>query len=179
VRAWHHTYGLDAVTTNCSNNYGPRQYPEKLLPVVILSAAAGRAIPVYGTGGNVRDWLYVDDHADALRRAFERGTAGETYAIGGDAERTNLDLVRTICAVLDRLRPDGAPHERLVAFVDDRPGHDLRYAIDATKARRDLGWTPATTLDAGLENTVRWYLDHPEWVAAVTERAARLAPEHS
>jgi dTDP-glucose 4,6-dehydratase len=168
VRAWHHTYGLPVVTTNCSNNYGPYQFPEKLIPLMILNAAAGRALPVYGDGGNVRDWLYVEDHADALRVVLERGRAGETYNIGGRAERRNLDVVQRLCAILDELRPAGAPHARLVSFVNDRPGHDRRYAIDCGKIERELGWRPAETFESGLRKTVQWYLDHAAWVQGVT-----------
>jgi len=158
VRAWAQTYGLPVVVTNCSNNYGPWQFPEKLIPVAVFSALEGRPIPVYGQGANVRDWLYVEDHAAALLLALQAGRPGETYCIGGDAETSNLDLVRRICAVMDRLRPQGAPHDRLISFVADRPGHDFRYAIDHSKITRDLGWRPAVTLDEGLEQTVRWYL---------------------
>lgn len=174
ARAYHHTYGLDVVTTNCSNNYGPFQFPEKLIPVVILKAIAGEAIPVYGTGANVRDWLYVDDHVRALVTAFEHGRAGEVYNVGGHNERTNLNVVRAICAELDELRPDGAPHDRLVTFVADRPGHDARYAIDASKIERELGWTPRETFDTGLAKTVRWYLNHPGWVDRVLSGAYRM-----
>jgi dTDP-glucose 4,6-dehydratase len=158
VRAWGETYGLPVIVTNCSNNYGPWQFPEKLIPVAVFSALEGRPIPVYGAGANVRDWLFVEDHAAALLLALERGRIGETYCIGGDAETSNLDLVRRICAVMDRLRPEGAPHERLISFVTDRPGHDFRYAIDHAKITRELGWRPTVTLDEGLERTVRWYL---------------------
>ena len=174
ARAYHHTYGLDAVTTNCSNNYGPFHFPEKLIPLVVLKALAGAPIPVYGTGANVRDWLYVDDHVRALVLAFERGRAGETYAIGGDSERTNLEVVRAVCALLDEMRPGGAPHARLVAFVADRPGHDARYAIDASKARRDLGWAPRETFESGLRETVRWFLDNGAWTERVLSGAYRL-----
>ena len=175
ARAWHHTYGLPVVTTNCSNNYGPYQYPEKLLPVVILSALAGRPIPVYGRGENVRDWLYVQDHVEALMAVFERGRLGETYNIGGHNEKTNLSVVKEICGLMDEMHPDGAPHERLVAYVTDRPGHDLRYAIDASKIARELGWTPRETFESGLRKTVAWYLDNPEWIAEV--RGAGAAGE--
>ena len=174
ARAWHHTFGLPVVTTNCSNNYGPYQFPEKLVPVVILKALAGDPIPVYGTGANVRDWLYVDDHVRALVAAFERGTPGETYAVGGHNERTNLEVVQTICSVLDDLRPDGAPHARHIAFVPDRPGHDARYAIDATKIGRELGWTPEETFESGMRHTVEWYLAHEVWCAAVLDGSYRL-----
>ena len=167
VRAWHHTYGLPVVTTNCSNNYGPYQHPEKLVPVVILKALAGQPIPVYGTGANVRDWLYVDDHVRALQAAFETGTPGETYNVGGHNEKTNLEVVHTICAVLDERHPAGAPHADLIAFVTDRPGHDFRYAIDATKIGRELGWTPDETFETGMRKTVDWYLANGDWCRAV------------
>lgn len=163
VRAWHETYGLPIVLTNCSNNYGPYHFPEKLVPVVILNALAGRPIPVYGQGLNVRDWLYVEDHADALLTVVARGRVGASYNIGGENEATNIDLVRRICAVLDAERPAGAPHADLVAFVEDRPGHDLRYAIDPSRIRKELDWRPSVTLDEGLARTVRWYLDHETW----------------
>ena len=165
VRAWFHTYGLPVVTSNCSNNYGPFQFPEKLIPLVTLNALEGKPLPVYGKGDNVRDWLYVGDHARALRSVLTAGTPGETYNVGGNNERTNLEVVRTICAVLDQLLPDSPhrPHERLVTFVTDRPGHDRRYAIDASKIARDLGWTPAESFESGLRKTVQWYLDNPRW----------------
>ena len=167
ARAWYHTYGLPVVTTNCSNNYGPYQYPEKLVPVVILKALAGEPIPVYGTGENVRDWLFVEDHVRALEAAFDRGRPGETYNVGGHNEKTNLEVVRTICAILDEVAPGGAPRERLISFVQDRPGHDFRYAIDASKIERELGWTPSETFESGLRKTVGWYLDHLEWCDTV------------
>ncbi|MCA8867064.1 MAG: dTDP-glucose 4,6-dehydratase [Rhodobacteraceae bacterium] len=170
VRAWGETYGLPILVTNCSNNYGPYHFPEKLIPVVILNALAGREIPVYGAGENVRDWLFVEDHARALLLVALQGKAGETYNIGGNAEATNLDLVRRICAILDELQPDGAPHDRLITFVADRPGHDLRYAIDASKIRRELGWQPSVTLDQGLAATVRWYLENREWWQKIQAR---------
>jgi dTDP-glucose 4,6-dehydratase len=163
ARAWGETYGLPVVVTNCSNNYGPFHFPEKLIPVAILSALAGRPIPVYGKGENVRDWLYVEDHAAALLAVLERGRVGETYNVGGDAEARNIDLVRRICAILDARRPQGAPHDRLIAFVADRPGHDLRYAIDAAKIRDELGWRPTVTLEEGLARTVDWYLSNEDW----------------
>jgi dTDP-glucose 4,6-dehydratase len=163
VRAWHETYGLPTVMTNCSNNYGPYHFPEKLIPVVILNALHGKPIPVYGQGQNVRDWLYVEDHADALLAVVEKGRVGRSYNIGGNAEARNIDLVRKLCAILDRKRPGSAPHERLIAFVADRPGHDLRYAIDASRIREELGWHPSVTLDEGLERTVDWYLANEEW----------------
>src|SRR5919112_886734 len=165
VRAWHHTYGLPTVVTNCSNNYGPYHFPEKLIPLVILNALEGRPLPVYGKGENVRDWLYVDDHARALILAAERGRPGETYAIGGHNERRNIDVVHAICALVDELAPNAAigPRERLITYVSDRPGHDLRYAIDASKIERDLGWRPAETFESGLRKTVEWYLANREW----------------
>ncbi|MFC7704782.1 dTDP-glucose 4,6-dehydratase [Plastorhodobacter daqingensis] len=171
VRAWHETYGLPVVMTNCSNNYGPYHFPEKLVPVVILRALAGAPIPVYGTGENVRDWLYVEDHADALLTVLRRGTLGRSYNIGGENEARNIDLVRRICAILDDLRPASAPHDRLITFVADRPGHDLRYAIDPGRIRTELGWRPSVTLDEGLRRTVRWYLDNPAWWQALQNRA--------
>jgi dTDP-glucose 4,6-dehydratase len=170
VRAWGETYGLPVVLSNCSNNYGPFHFPEKLIPVVILNALAGRPIPVYGTGENVRDWLYVEDHAAALLLVATRGAIGESYNIGGDAEATNIDIVRRICAIMDELRPGDAPHDRLIRFVADRPGHDFRYAIDATKIRRELGWRPSVTLDEGLARTVAWYLDNEGWWRAIQDR---------
>ena len=163
VRAWHETYGLPIVLTNCSNNYGPYHFPEKLIPVVILAALEGRPIPVYGKGENVRDWLYVEDHADALLLVLEKGAVGRSYNIGGENEATNLDLVRKICALLDERRPEGAPHDRLIEFVTDRPGHDLRYAIDPTRIRTELGWRPSVTLDEGLARTVDWFLANEAW----------------
>ena len=163
VRAWHETYGLPVVLTNCSNNYGPYHFPEKLVPVVILNALHGRDIPVYGDGGNVRDWLYVEDHADALLLVLEKGQVGRSYNIGGENEAKNIDLVRTICAEMDRLRPDAAPHDRLIRFVTDRPGHDRRYAIDPTRIRTELGWRPSVTVEEGLKRTVEWYLDNEDW----------------
>ncbi|HVX40773.1 MAG TPA: dTDP-glucose 4,6-dehydratase [Gemmatimonadaceae bacterium] len=165
ARAWHHTYGLPVITTNCSNNYGPFQFPEKLIPLTILNARAGKPLPVYGRGENVRDWLFVDDHADALLLVAQRGRPGETYTIGGRSERRNIDVVRAICAVLDELEPDPAigPRERLIQFVADRPGHDLRYAIDCGKIERELGWTARESFASGLRKTVRWYLDNATW----------------
>ena len=168
VRAWHHTYGLPVITSNCSNNYGPCQFPEKLIPLIILNACAGRPLPVYGKGDNVRDWLYVDDHAHALRLVLERGRTGETYNIGGWNEKTNLQVVHAICAILDELRPHGAPHASLITYVQDRPGHDRRYAIDASKIARELGWKPQETFETGLRKTVQWYLGNTAWVDAVT-----------
>jgi len=175
VRAWHHTYGLPVVTTNCSNNYGPYQFPEKLVPLMILNALEGKPLPVYGRGDNVRDWLHVDDHAEALALAFERGAPGETYCVGGHDERTNLDVVRAICAAVDDLAPDAVgPRERLITFVQDRPGHDLRYAIDASKIERELGWRPRRTFGAGLRETVRWYLENRTWWERVRSGAYRV-----
>ncbi len=171
VRAWHETYALPVVLTNCSNNYGPYHFPEKLIPVVILNALHGRPIPVYGRGENVRDWLYVEDHADALLTVLERGTLGRSYNIGGENEATNLHIVRTICALMDGMHPAGAPHDRLITFVADRPGHDLRYAIDPTRIRGELGWRPSVTLEEGLRRTVRWYLDNEAWWRPLLARA--------
>ena len=168
VRAWHHTYGLPTLVTNCSNNYGPRQFPEKLIPLMIANALAGKPLPVYGDGQNVRDWLYVGDHCSAIRAVLERGRPGEVYNIGGNAEMKNLDVVHTLCAVLDALRPDPAgPHQRLVKFVTDRPGHDRRYAIDARKITAELGWKPVETFKSGLAKSVQWYLDNAAWVADI------------
>ncbi len=163
VRAWHETYGLPVVLTNCSNNYGPYHFPEKLIPVVILRALAGEAIPVYGKGENVRDWLFVEDHAEALLLALDKGQPGRSYNIGGGNEARNIDLVRRICAILDGKHPEGAPHADLITFVEDRAGHDLRYAIDATRIREELGWRPSVTLEEGLARTVQWYLDNEAW----------------
>ena len=167
VRAWHHTYGLPVVTTNCSNNYGPRQFPEKLIPLMIVNALAGQPLPVYGDGGQRRDWLYVGDHCTAIRTVLAGGRPGETYAVGGNAEMANLGVVRTICAILAELRP-GRDYSSQIAFVTDRPGHDRRYAIDASKIRAELGWTPAETFATGMRRTVQWYLDHGDWLASVT-----------
>jgi dTDP-glucose 4,6-dehydratase len=163
VRAWHETYGLPVVMTNCSNNYGPFHFPEKLIPVVILNALAGKPIPIYGAGLNVRDWLFVEDHADALLTVLERGEIGRSYNIGGENEATNIALVRKICGLLDEMRPATAPHDRLITHVTDRPGHDARYAIDPTRIRTELGWRPSVTLDQGLRQTVRWFLDNEAW----------------
>lgn len=170
VRAWGETWGLPVIVTNCSNNYGPFQFPEKLVPVVVLNALAGRPIPVYGAGANVRDWLYVEDHAAALLAVLGRGAPGQTYAIGGEAEARNIDLVGRLCAILDARRPACAPHARLVAFVPDRPGHDLRYAIDPARIRAELGWRPSVTLEEGLARTVDWYLANGAWLAALAAR---------
>ena len=160
VRSWHETYGLPVLVTNCSNNYGPYHFPEKLIPVVILKALAGEPIPVYGAGENVRDWLYVEDHADALLTVLTRGAVGRTYNIGGENERRNIDLVRTICAILDEKRPKATAYADQITFVTDRPGHDLRYAIDPTRIRTELGWRPSVTVEEGLARTVQWYLDN-------------------
>ena len=169
VRAWHHTYGFPTLVTNCSNNYGAYQFPEKLIPLMILNGLKGKALPVYGKGNNVRDWLYVDDHARALRLVLEKGVIGETYNIGGGCERANLDVVNEICRLLDELRPNpGAqPHAALIQFVTDRPGHDFRYAIDAAKISRELGWRPLESFESGLRKTVSWYLENPAWVEHV------------
>ncbi len=174
VRAWHHTYGLPVVTTNCSNNYGPYHFPEKLIPLMIVNALAGKPLPVYGDGQQVRDWLYVKDHCTAIREVLARGRVGETYNVGGWNEKPNIEIVHTICALLDEMRPDPAgPYSRLVTYVTDRPGHDRRYAIDARKLERELGWRPAETFDSGIRKTVRWYLDNAEWVARVQSGAYR------
>ena len=167
VRAYHHTYDLPVLTTNCSNNYGPRQFPEKLIPLMIHNAVAGKPLPVYGDGGNVRDWLFVGDHCAAIRVVLERGRPGETYNVGGSAERTNLEVVETLCRILGEQKP-GRDYRKQIAFVKDRPGHDRRYAIDATKIGRELGWAPRETFDSGLAATVRWYLENSAWLAAVT-----------
>ena len=171
VRAWHETYGLPVVVTNCSNNYGPYHFPEKLVPVVILRALAGQPIPVYGKGENVRDWLYVEDHADALLTVLTRGENGRTYNIGGENEARNIDLVRSICAILDVKRPKATRYADQIGFVTDRPGHDLRYAIDPSRIRTELGWRPSVTLEQGLEATVQWYLDNEAWWRALQDRA--------
>jgi dTDP-glucose 4,6-dehydratase len=171
VRAWHETYGLPVVLSNCSNNYGPYHFPEKLIPVIIINALAGKPLPIYGNGENVRDWLYVEDHADALLTVLTKGKIGRSYNIGGENEATNIDIVREICAILDRLRPAARPYFELVNFVADRPGHDLRYAIDPTRIRTELGWRPAITLTQGLEKTVRWYLGNEDWWKALHNRS--------
>ncbi len=167
VRAYHHTYGLPVLTTNCSNNYGPYQHPEKLIPLIIQNARAGKPLPVYGDGQQVRDWLYVEDHCTAIRTVLEKGRPGETYNIGGNAERPNLTVVQTICRLLDERFPKDAPHARLVTHVTDRPGHDRRYAIDAAKIKRELGWQPAMNFEQGMASTVQWYLEHDAWSQAV------------
>jgi dTDP-glucose 4,6-dehydratase len=163
VRAWHHTYGFPALITNCSNNYGPCQFPEKLIPLIILRGLAGQPMPVYGKGENIRDWLYVEDHARGLISVLHRGRPGDVYNIGGNAEQRNIDVVRAVCGLLDRMHPASAPHESLINFVTDRPGHDLRYAIDSSKIRGELGWKPQENFESGLEKTVRWYLDNRAW----------------
>lgn len=170
VRAWHETYGLPVVLTNCSNNYGPYHFPEKLIPVVILKALAGAPIPVYGAGDNVRDWLYVEDHADALLTVVGKGRIGRSYNIGGENEATNLEIVTRICAILDEKRPGNRPYAEQISFVSDRPGHDKRYAIDPSRIRAELGWRPSVTLDQGLERTVQWFLDNEDWWRALQTR---------
>ena len=172
VRAWAETYGLPVVLTNCSNNYGPFHFPEKLIPVVILNALAGKALPIYGDGSNVRDWLYVEDHADALLLVVQKGTLGRSYNIGGENERSNLELVQTLCAILDQKRPraDGKSYADQISFVTDRPGHDARYAIDPSRIREELGWRPSVTVEEGLERTVQWYLDNETWWRALQDR---------
>lgn len=169
VRAWHHTYGLPVLTTNCSNNYGPFHFPEKLIPLMIVNALAGKPLPVYGDGMQIRDWLYVKDHCSAIRRVLEAGRLGETYNVGGWNEKPNIEIVKTVCALLDELRPrgDGKPYAEQITYVTDRPGHDRRYAIDATKIHRELGWKPAETFESGIRKTVQWYLDNSGWVANV------------
>jgi dTDP-glucose 4,6-dehydratase len=172
VRAWHHTYGLPTLTTNCSNNYGPRQFPEKLIPLMIVNALAGKPLPVYGDGAQVRDWLYVGDHCSAIRATLERGRPGEVYNVGGNAEMRNLDVVNAICATLAKLKP-GVDYAKQIAFVRDRPGHDRRYAIDAHRIERELGWRPSETFESGLRKTVAWYLAHARWVERVRSGAGR------
>ena len=173
VRAYHHTYGLPVLTTNCSNNYGPYHFPEKLIPLVIHNALAGKPLPIYGDGQQIRDWLYVKDHCSAIRRVLEAGTLGEVYNVGGWNEKANLDVVHTLCAILDELSPraDGKPYKEQITYVKDRPGHDRRYAIDATKIERELGWKPGETFESGIKKTVQWYLDNQAWVANVTSGA--------
>lgn len=170
VRAWHRTYGVPTIISNCSNNYGPFHFPEKLIPLIILNALAGKALPVYGDGSNIRDWLYVEDHARALHLIATQGRVGEKYNVGGKNERSNIQVVRRICELMDRLSPSGAPHARLITFVADRPGHDHRYAIDATKLERELGWRAQETFESGLEKTVRWYLERRDWWTPLRER---------
>jgi len=175
VRAWHHTYGLPVLTTNCSNNYGPYHFPEKLIPLVILNALAGKPLPIYGDGQQIRDWLYVKDHCLAIRRVLEAGRLGETYNVGGWNEKPNLDVVHAICGILDQLRPkaDGTKYASQITYVKDRPGHDRRYAIDATKLERELGWKPAETFETGIQKTVQWYLDNQEWTDGVLSGSYR------
>ena len=175
VRAWHHTYGLPVLTTNCSNNYGPFHFPEKLIPLMIVNALAGKALPVYGDGMQIRDWLYVKDHCSAIRRVLEAGRLGETYNVGGWNEKPNIEIVHTVCTLLDELRPkaDGSRYATQISYVTDRPGHDRRYAIDARKLEAELGWKPAETFETGIRKTVQWYLDHPEWVQNVQSGAYR------
>jgi dTDP-glucose 4,6-dehydratase len=175
VRGYHHTYGLPVVTTNCSNNYGPLQFPEKLIPLVIANALAGKPLPIYGDGRQIRDWLYVGDHCSAIRRVLAAGRLGEVYNIGGSSEQANIDVVHTLCRILDEERPraDGKPYTEQITYVKDRPGHDRRYAIDARRITGELGWTPAETFETGIRRTVRWYLDHQPWVANVTSGAYR------
>ena len=175
VRAWHHTYGLPTVTTNCSNNYGPYQFPEKLIPLAVLNALAGKPIPIYGDGQQIRDWLYVEDHCRAILRALEAGTPGEVYNVGGDNERRNLEVVHALCGVLDRLRPkqDGTSYAEQICFVKDRPGHDRRYAVDSRKAAKELGWRPEEGFESGLERTIAWYLANGDWVAGIQTGAYR------
>lgn len=174
ARAWHHTYEMPVIVTNCSNNYGPYQFPEKLIPLVSLKCMAGKPIPVYGKGDNVRDWLFVEDHVSALERVLERGVPGETYNIGGECELSNLEVVKTICSIVDDLKPVGAPREELIEFVTDRPGHDFRYAMNIEKIRRDLGWQPAENFSSGIEKTVRWYMQNTGWWQAILDGSYRL-----
>jgi len=175
ARAYHHTYGLPTVTTNCSNNYGPMQFPEKLIPLIILNALNGKPLPIYGDGLNVRDWLYVEDHCEALSVVLDRGRIGEVYNIGGRCEMTNLEVVRTVCSIMDEMLPDSphAPHDSLVTFVKDRPGHDRRYAIDSSKIEKELGWSPKETFETGIRKTIQWYLENSQWVEAVQTGAYR------
>jgi dTDP-glucose 4,6-dehydratase len=175
VRAWHHTYGLPVLTTNCSNNYGPYHFPEKLIPLLIVNSLAGKALPVYGDGQQIRDWLYVKDHCGAIRRVLEAGRLGETYNVGGWNEKANLEIVHTVCALLDELSPraDGRPYKEQITYVTDRPGHDRRYAIDARKLEQELGWKPTETFETGIRKTVQWYLDNTDWVAHVQSGAYR------
>ena len=173
VRAYHHTYGLPTLATNCSNNYGPFQFPEKLIPLMTINALQRKPLPIYGDGLNVRDWLYVGDHCAAVRLVLHGGRPGETYNIGGNSERTNVDVVSSVCAILDELRPDGAPHATLISFVRDRPGHDRRYALDARKLAAEFGWKPGEQFETGLRKTVQWYLEHMDWVENVTSGAYR------
>jgi dTDP-glucose 4,6-dehydratase len=174
AHAWHHTYGFPAIVTNCGNNYGPYQFPEKLIPLMILRGLSGQPMPVYGKGRNVRDWLFVDDHAEALWLVLSKGRLGETYLIGGESERRNIDVVTTIAGLLDEMAPQNAPHSRFISFVDDRPGHDHRYAIDPSKIKRELGWRPQASFDEGLRRTVRWYLDNRGWWEPIVSNTYRL-----
>ena len=183
VRAYHHTYGLPTLTTNCSNNYGPYQFPEKLIPLVVLNARAGKPLPVYGDGNNVRDWLFVEDHCDAIRRVLAQGRVGETYNIGGGDEKRNLEIVETVCDILDQSCPSDPvlPHKKLITFVKDRPGHDRRYAIDARKIEREFGWKPRESFESGIRKTIEWYLQNEEWVKGVTSGSYRkwIATQYS
>jgi dTDP-glucose 4,6-dehydratase len=183
VRAYHHTYGLPTLTTNCSNNYGPYQFPEKLIPLVILNARAGKPLPVYGDGQNVRDWLFVKDHCEAIRKVLARGKAGETYNVGGRSEKRNIEIVEAICSILDECCPNdpSVPHRKLITYVKDRPGHDRRYAIDARKIEREIGWEPRETFESGIRKTVQWYLQNEEWVKDVTSGGYRkwIATQYS
>ena len=183
VRAYHHTYGLPALTTNCSNNYGPYQFPEKLIPLIILNARSGKPLPVYGDGQNVRDWLFVQDHCAAIRKVLPLGKAGETYNVGGHSEKKNIEVVETICSILDEFCPNDArvPHRKMIAYVKDRPGHDRRYAIDARKIERETGWKPSETFESGIRKTIQWYLDNQEWVKEVTSGGYRnwIATQYS
>lgn len=174
VRAWHETYGLPVVITNCSNNYGPCQFPEKLIPLMLLKALAGEPLPVYGEGINIRDWLYVDDHARALETVLLTGKVGETYTIGGNCERKNIDVVHALCNIMDEIAPDNAPHSKLITYVKDRPGHDLRYAIDASKISSELGWQPQETFESGLKKTIDWYLQNRDWWQAILDGSYQL-----
>lgn len=174
VRAWHETYGLPVIITNCSNNYGPCQFPEKLIPLMVLKALAGEPLPVYGAGVNIRDWLYVDDHARALKTVLLNGKVGETYAVGGNCERRNIDVVNALCDIMDELQPANAPHSQLITYVKDRPGHDLRYAIDASKIKRELGWEPQETFETGLRKTVDWYVENRDWWQAILNGSYQL-----
>ena len=175
MRAYHHTYGLPVLTTNCSNNYGPYHFPEKLIPLMIVNALAGKPLPVYGDGMQIRDWLYVKDHCSAIRRVLAAGQLGEVYNVGGWNEKPNIEIVQTLCALLDELRPraDGKSYREQISYVKDRPGHDRRYAIDARKLEQELGWKPAETFETGIRKTVAWYLEHPDWVAHVQSGAYR------
>jgi dTDP-glucose 4,6-dehydratase len=168
VRAYHHTFGLPVLTTNCSNNYGPYQFPEKLIPLMILNACEGKSLPIYGDGSNIRDWLHVEDHCSGVLSVLQKGRVGETYCIGGASEKTNMEVIDTLCGILDRHHPSGAPHDQLKTFVTDRPGHDHRYAIDFSKIKSELGWQPSYSFEEGMEQTVEWYLNHQEWCEDVT-----------